>query len=207
MLLMHTQPATPLAILSSGIFRPPCEPNPSDPKNIIHYWIICGGNSVGRSPILDKAKTMRHKRINEKDAYHFRMTRQEPSNQSMRTVTDTFYYYLPMVITIYLVTLLLLLDWFPGWSTQGYYNRQPNDDGLSNQDCVELRKNFSFPTTGPGFTEKFFWNDRNCQTNNMFICEQPKQKGRGSSWTGFSLFQGFYFPSFYFIWPKGISAV
>ncbi|KAG8239952.1 hypothetical protein J437_LFUL017198 [Ladona fulva] len=40
-------------------------------------------------------------------------------------------------------------DWFPGWASHGHYNRQPNDDGLSGQDCVELRRAYQLPAAPP----------------------------------------------------------
>uniref|UniRef100_A0A1B0GQ85 Uncharacterized protein n=1 Tax=Phlebotomus papatasi TaxID=29031 RepID=A0A1B0GQ85_PHLPP len=68
-------------------------------------------------------------------------------------------------------------NWFPGWPKYKEYNRQPNDDGLSSQDCVEMRRLFRLP---PGnqpsqapLTASFMWNDRDCKTDNYFICERP----------------------------------
>ncbi|XP_059617745.1 uncharacterized protein LOC132262482 [Phlebotomus argentipes] len=68
-------------------------------------------------------------------------------------------------------------NWFPGWPKYKEYNRQPNDDGLSSQDCVEMRRLFRLP---PGnqpsqapLTASFMWNDRDCQAENYFICERP----------------------------------
>ncbi|XP_045464827.1 uncharacterized protein LOC123674047 [Harmonia axyridis] len=63
-------------------------------------------------------------------------------------------------------------NWFPGWSQHGQYNRQPNDDGLSDQDCVEVRRIYSLPTSVTGLANNFMWNDRDCSTPNYFICEK-----------------------------------
>ncbi|GJQ68780.1 hypothetical protein Trydic_g14718 [Trypoxylus dichotomus] len=63
-------------------------------------------------------------------------------------------------------------NWFPGWPEHGYYNRQPNDDGLSEQDCVEVRRIYSLPTSSPNLAPVFMWNDRDCATPNYFVCER-----------------------------------
>ncbi|KFB42558.1 AGAP000443-PA-like protein [Anopheles sinensis] len=70
-------------------------------------------------------------------------------------------------------------NWFQGWVHQEHYNRQPNDDGLSGQDCVEIRRHFQIasssgqttPTMSP-LTMSYMWNDRNCDARNYFICER-----------------------------------
>uniref|UniRef100_A0A182KC98 C-type lectin domain-containing protein n=1 Tax=Anopheles christyi TaxID=43041 RepID=A0A182KC98_9DIPT len=70
-------------------------------------------------------------------------------------------------------------NWFPGWVHQANYNRQPNDDGLSGQDCVEIRRHFQIaassgqttPTVSP-LTLSYMWNDRNCDARNYFLCER-----------------------------------
>ncbi|KAM7348381.1 uncharacterized protein ACRADG_007714 isoform 6-T15 [Cochliomyia hominivorax] len=67
-------------------------------------------------------------------------------------------------------------NWFPGWSQHGHYNKQPNDDGLSSQDCIELRRYFRTPpgvqTNRSPLTNKYMWNDRDCSANNFLICER-----------------------------------
>nr|CAH7755511.1 unnamed protein product [Callosobruchus chinensis] len=72
--------------------------------------------------------------------------------------------------------LLELLYWFPGWSHHGHYNRQPNDDGLSEQDCVEVRRAYGLPAAAAGparlASATFAWNDRDCSTANYFVCER-----------------------------------
>lgn len=71
------------------------------------------------------------------------------------------------------------LGWFPGWPSFDNYNRQPNDDGLSNQDCVEIRRHFNKPASSASFvTDSFMWNDLDCSTENFFICERPMIDGR-----------------------------
>ncbi|XP_055912798.1 uncharacterized protein LOC129946580 isoform X2 [Eupeodes corollae] len=68
-------------------------------------------------------------------------------------------------------------NWFPGWPQHGNYNKQPNDDGLSSQDCIELRRYFRTPpgiqSTRSPMTNNFMWNDRDCNANNFIICERP----------------------------------
>ncbi|XP_023224108.1 uncharacterized protein LOC111625244 [Centruroides sculpturatus] len=65
-------------------------------------------------------------------------------------------------------------NWFPGWKQYGGYNAQPNDDGLANQDCIELRNTFRYPSKGEGVTDTFYWNDRDCNVHNAFICQKPR---------------------------------
>ncbi|XP_022244883.1 uncharacterized protein LOC111086422 isoform X2 [Limulus polyphemus] len=65
-------------------------------------------------------------------------------------------------------------NWFPGWSQHNNYNSQPSDDGLSSQDCVEMRDLYRYPSKGEGQTDNFYWNDRNCEVKNPFICQRPK---------------------------------
>lgn len=71
-----------------------------------------------------------------------------------------------------------LTEWFTGWEEHGNYNRQPNDDGLSEQDCVEIRRYYHRPSTNgisvsiSSLTESFMWNDRDCATRNFFLCER-----------------------------------
>ncbi|XP_015833125.1 uncharacterized protein LOC103312261 isoform X4 [Tribolium castaneum] len=63
-------------------------------------------------------------------------------------------------------------NWFLGWPQHGHYNRQPNDDGLSEQDCVEVRRIYSLPSASASVASAFMWNDRDCSTPNYFICER-----------------------------------
>ncbi|CAG9761696.1 unnamed protein product [Ceutorhynchus assimilis] len=63
-------------------------------------------------------------------------------------------------------------DWFPGWPQHQHYNKQPNDDGLSEQDCVEVRRTYTLPSASVSLAPGFMWNDRDCATNNYFICEK-----------------------------------
>ncbi|XP_049525516.1 uncharacterized protein LOC119461779 [Dermacentor silvarum] len=65
--------------------------------------------------------------------------------------------------------------WFPGWSSHGGYGAQPSDDGLAQQDCVEVRDVFLFPSKGQGHTATFFWNDRHCAVANPFVCQRLRQ--------------------------------
>lgn len=71
----------------------------------------------------------------------------------------------------------MCIDWFPGWSQHGDYNRQPNDDGLSEQDCVEVRRIYSLPSSSANLASTFMWNDRDCATPNYFICERLQNDG------------------------------
>ncbi|XP_017471876.1 PREDICTED: uncharacterized protein LOC108363116 [Rhagoletis zephyria] len=67
-------------------------------------------------------------------------------------------------------------NWFPGWTEHSHYNKQPNDDGLSSQDCIELRRFFRTPpgiqTNRNPLTSTFMWNDRDCSAKNFVICER-----------------------------------
>lgn len=74
-------------------------------------------------------------------------------------------------------------EWFPGWQQHENYNRQPNDDGFSEQDCVEIRRQFHRPSTGglsttSFLTDSFMWNDRDCSTKNFFLCERALDDGK-----------------------------
>lgn len=69
-------------------------------------------------------------------------------------------------------------DWFPGWTQHGDYNKQPNDDGLSEQDCVEMRRIYSLPSSAPNLASNFMWNDRDCATPNYFVCERLQNDGK-----------------------------
>lgn len=69
-------------------------------------------------------------------------------------------------------------DWFPGWQQYGHYNKQPNDDGLSGQDCIELRRFFRTPAETQiqsrlkPLTNNYMWNDRDCEVRNFLVCER-----------------------------------
>lgn len=74
------------------------------------------------------------------------------------------------------------LDWFPGYAEYNNYNKQPNDDGLSSQDCVEIRHYFQPPAgvaashvfkQNASRTLNYMWNDRDCGAENFFLCERP----------------------------------
>ncbi|CAH4032974.1 unnamed protein product [Pieris brassicae] len=56
--------------------------------------------------------------------------------------------------------------WFPGWRK---HTSQPNDDGTSGQDCVEVRRAMPPRPAHP----TFLWNDRSCREHNYFVCERP----------------------------------
>lgn len=79
----------------------------------------------------------------------------------------------------------MTIDWFPGWSQHNNYNRQPNDDGLSQEDCVEIRRYFRTPPTdinSPNpLLNTYMWNDRNCEARNFFLCETPISDGNAKS--------------------------
>ncbi|XP_071958421.1 uncharacterized protein [Antedon mediterranea] len=64
-------------------------------------------------------------------------------------------------------------DWFEGWPEHRYFGRQPNDDGYSDQDCVELRRQFVMPMKGYSFANRWQWNDIACATLNGFVCQIP----------------------------------
>ncbi|OXA61797.1 Protocadherin Fat 1 [Folsomia candida] len=104
-------------------------------------------------------------------------------------------------------------NWFVGWAQRRHEisNAQPNDDGWSGQDCVEIRQvlnpstpysekplssqfwsTISLATKSKGQTQsnhqnqvhtanfwpqsRFFWNDRNCEAKNFYICEKLTHK-------------------------------
>ncbi|CAG9865029.1 unnamed protein product [Phyllotreta striolata] len=74
-------------------------------------------------------------------------------------------------------------NWFPGWAQHNYYNKQPNDDGLSDQDCVEIRRYYPLPTSDARLANNFMWNDRDCSTPNYFICERLQIDERYGEWS------------------------
>ncbi|CAF4926780.1 unnamed protein product [Pieris macdunnoughi] len=61
--------------------------------------------------------------------------------------------------------------WFPGWRKHA---SQPNDDGTSGQDCVEVRRAMPPRPAHP----TFLWNDRSCREHNYFVCERPGANGK-----------------------------
>ncbi|XP_070574727.1 cubilin-like [Ptychodera flava] len=63
-------------------------------------------------------------------------------------------------------------DWFPGWRSYDTFGKQPSDDGFSEEDCVELRQVFHYPSKGQGSADRLYWNDRHCQARNGYICKQ-----------------------------------
>lgn len=72
----------------------------------------------------------------------------------------------------------LFIDWFSGWPQDNYYNRQPNDDGFSDQDCVEARRAYHLPSETVRLASGFMWNDRDCNTPNYFLCERLIADGK-----------------------------
>ncbi|XP_059350348.1 uncharacterized protein LOC130692880 isoform X2 [Daphnia carinata] len=64
--------------------------------------------------------------------------------------------------------------WFPGWPVYQLYNAQPSDDGISNQDCVEIRQSFGQPGQSESLASGFYWNDRDCSVGNPFVCQKPR---------------------------------
>ncbi|XP_060081091.1 uncharacterized protein LOC132560445 [Ylistrum balloti] len=66
--------------------------------------------------------------------------------------------------------------WFEGWPDYGFDINQPSDDGLSDEDCVEIRNSFPLPVKGTRATSSYYWNDRNCLVKNSYICQRSKQE-------------------------------
>ena len=58
------------------------------------------------------------------------------------------------------------------------YNAQPSDDGISNQDCVEIRQSFGQPGQSESLASGFYWNDRDCSVGNPFVCQKPRKDGK-----------------------------
>ncbi|XP_025416102.1 uncharacterized protein LOC112687566 isoform X2 [Sipha flava] len=68
-------------------------------------------------------------------------------------------------------------NWYQGHIHQSYSgpnSKQPNDDGLSKQDCVELRQVYrpqhrliKYFNRNSSYT----WNDRDCSVKNRFLCQ------------------------------------
>lgn len=107
-----------------------------------------------------------------------------------RTLTNISSLFSSLVVDILpMCVCCAFKEWFPGWQQYDNYNRQPNDDGFSDQDCVEARRFYHRPSTsaagaaaselsGSSFlVDSFMWNDRDCLTRNFYICERPMVNG------------------------------
>lgn len=76
---------------------------------------------------------------------------------------------------------MYVADWYQGHIHQSYSNgpnsKQPNDDGLSRQDCVELRQVYRPQNRLLKYFNRnssYTWNDRDCSVKNRFLCQtQP----------------------------------
>ncbi|XP_069113484.1 uncharacterized protein [Argopecten irradians] len=71
------------------------------------------------------------------------------------------------------LTRMKFTNWFEGWAHYNFSIRQPSDDGLSDEDCVEMRNAFPLPVKGIKHTDSYYWNDRNCLVENPYICQTP----------------------------------
>lgn len=73
--------------------------------------------------------------------------------------------------------LVYFLDWYQGHIHQPYSgpnSKQPNDDGLSRQDCVELRQVYRPQNRLLKYFNRnssYTWNDRDCSVKNRFLCQ------------------------------------
>ncbi|XP_059470868.1 uncharacterized protein LOC132193927 isoform X2 [Neocloeon triangulifer] len=66
-------------------------------------------------------------------------------------------------------------NWFPGWPEFSHYNKQPSDDGLGEQDCVEMRRSFLLPgSVAAKLAPNLMWNDRDCAASNFYVCQIHK---------------------------------
>lgn len=111
----------------------------------------------------------------------FRWTDGLPFSFSSKTFVNSTVYLLTRLIrnSSLQLSIAFCAEWFPGWQHPKNYNRQPNDDGLSKQDCVEIRRHFLRPDSSTEFlTDSFMWNDRGCSTRNFFLCERPLIDGK-----------------------------
>uniref|UniRef100_T1J517 Cubilin n=1 Tax=Strigamia maritima TaxID=126957 RepID=T1J517_STRMM len=70
--------------------------------------------------------------------------------------------------------MCFIIHWFAGWVHSNFYNSQPSDDGLANQDCVEIRRDFRYAAKGLGLADHYYWNDRDCRVANPYFCEKLK---------------------------------
>lgn len=80
-----------------------------------------------------------------------------------------------------LFLLASTIEWFSGWPVHQLYNAQPSNDGISNQDCVEIRQSFGQPSHSAALAGGFYWNDRDCSVSNPFVCQKPRNDGRSFS--------------------------
>lgn len=104
----------------------------------------------------------------------------------MFSVSVSFIYDLSL-LKLYLIAIMfhsqimpiwiVYSDWFPGWQGNEHSNKQPSDDGFSDEDCVEVRRTFHNLYKGTSEAEHFFWNDRKCSTRNPYICQINKFDG------------------------------
>ncbi|VVC24984.1 Hypothetical protein CINCED_3A003560 [Cinara cedri] len=68
-------------------------------------------------------------------------------------------------------------NWYQGHVHQPYSSpnsKQPNDDGLSRQDCVELRQVYRPQNRLLKYFNRnssYTWNDRDCSVKNRFLCQ------------------------------------
>ncbi|XP_026811687.1 uncharacterized protein LOC113552887 isoform X1 [Rhopalosiphum maidis] len=68
-------------------------------------------------------------------------------------------------------------NWYQGHIHQPYSgpnSKQPNDDGLSRQDCVELRQVYRPQNRLLKYFNRnssYTWNDRDCSVKNRFLCQ------------------------------------
>ncbi|KAJ8978844.1 hypothetical protein NQ317_004455 [Molorchus minor] len=65
-------------------------------------------------------------------------------------------------------------NWFPDGISMDIITNNRMTTGLSEQDCVEVRRAYSLPNSSSRLASHFMWNDRDCSTPNYFICERLK---------------------------------
>lgn len=84
-------------------------------------------------------------------------------------------YFRLLILRLYIRHLTFYIsDWFHGFNQ---YNKQPSDDGFSNEDCVELRRSFKVTAKDEQLIDSYQWNDRNCVAKNAFICQMSLYQG------------------------------